>query len=55
VDDGLPFRSARTQKSLVFDLNGWHHTELPGAALMSLKACSDAQRDWLEADHLPTD
>jgi hypothetical protein len=40
--------------SLVFYLDGWHHTELESEMLVSREACLRALHDWLETDCFPS-
>ena len=39
--------------SLVFYLDGWHHTELEGEMLVSRQACLRALEEWLETGRFP--
>lgn len=38
---------------LAFYLDGWHHTELDPAALVTREICLDALREWLESGRFP--
>jgi hypothetical protein len=39
--------------TLVFYLDGWHHTELESEMLVSRGACLRALEEWLETDRFP--